>query len=416
MKPVRIIGAGFSGLTLAYELRKRGAEVEIFEKDRVGGMIQTQHLQSGMVESAANGFLACREIEDLCKELNLEILEPNKSSRKRFFIHNFQWRRWPLNFSDSCLLVLRALQFKMNQQKFKPLAQENMQFFVTRVLNENIYRQLVRPALQGIYGADIDNLSANLVTSSFTKQNQTTSPQRGQYRGLIGLREGTESLLLALKKKLLEMGVSIEKRQIDSLDELKTENHHLIAATSLADSLKLLGLTQKWPHLAASSLVTATIFLREDQMLPEGFGGLSQDQGIVLGVLFNSQIFADRAADGLRSETWILNGELCSKMTEDELLKVVLETRNQYGASAKIKLIKKTLSSTKLSRETIVEYYIKTWPQALPSYSIELETFLETEKNLLRHNAHGNYLGGIGLSKIYCRSINLARELTEEVL
>ena len=64
LKKIKIIGGGVSGLFAAYNLIKLGHEVEIFEKsNRVGGLIQTLHLDWGVVETAANGVLNSRKLQ-----------------------------------------------------------------------------------------------------------------------------------------------------------------------------------------------------------------------------------------------------------------------------------------------------------------------------------------------------------------
>ncbi|MCB0412332.1 MAG: NAD(P)/FAD-dependent oxidoreductase, partial [Bdellovibrionales bacterium] len=75
MSKIRIVGAGFSGLTLAYFLRKKGIEVEIFEKEnQPGGLLHTHRLPEGLVETAANGLLSCELLSTMCEDLGVRLL------------------------------------------------------------------------------------------------------------------------------------------------------------------------------------------------------------------------------------------------------------------------------------------------------------------------------------------------------
>ena len=69
MKKIVIIGAGFSGLSLAHELVKLGLKVDVFEKkENVGGLISSPPTEFGFYETGANGFL-----NTLTKLFNLTI-------------------------------------------------------------------------------------------------------------------------------------------------------------------------------------------------------------------------------------------------------------------------------------------------------------------------------------------------------
>ncbi len=55
---IAIIGGGISGLSLAFELRNRGAPVTVFEAaSRVGGTIQSTTNDGFITEAGPNGFL-----------------------------------------------------------------------------------------------------------------------------------------------------------------------------------------------------------------------------------------------------------------------------------------------------------------------------------------------------------------------
>src|SRR4051812_5904277 len=73
---VSIVGAGFSGLTLAYFLVKRGVHVEVFEKEnRVGGLLHTHRSEVGLIETAANGVWNTALCEQMFDDIGLTLAE-----------------------------------------------------------------------------------------------------------------------------------------------------------------------------------------------------------------------------------------------------------------------------------------------------------------------------------------------------
>ena len=92
---IHIIGAGFTGLTLAYELQKAGLKVQLYEKNQVGGLLQTTHSSTHLRESAANGLLWTPRLEQLASELGVDFIASQKASKKRFIFREGRPRRWP---------------------------------------------------------------------------------------------------------------------------------------------------------------------------------------------------------------------------------------------------------------------------------------------------------------------------------
>ena len=74
MQTVKVVGAGFSGLTTAYFLVKRGFKVRILEKScRAGGLIETTQTEHGLVEKAANGILNSAKLEAIAAEIGVPL-------------------------------------------------------------------------------------------------------------------------------------------------------------------------------------------------------------------------------------------------------------------------------------------------------------------------------------------------------
>ncbi|MGM0504634.1 MAG: FAD-dependent oxidoreductase, partial [Bacteroidota bacterium] len=70
-KDVTIIGAGLTGLTLAFDLKKAGKTVAVIEKDsKPGGVIQTVKDEGFILEAGPNtGVLSTPELVELFDDL-----------------------------------------------------------------------------------------------------------------------------------------------------------------------------------------------------------------------------------------------------------------------------------------------------------------------------------------------------------
>src|SRR5262245_19802691 len=74
MKSVAIIGAGISGLTAAFYLKRKGVPVTLYEASgRVGGVIQTVRKDGYLAECGPNSALETSpKIATLIRDLGLE--------------------------------------------------------------------------------------------------------------------------------------------------------------------------------------------------------------------------------------------------------------------------------------------------------------------------------------------------------
>ncbi|MGH9278176.1 MAG: protoporphyrinogen/coproporphyrinogen oxidase, partial [Acidimicrobiales bacterium] len=81
---VAVVGGGITGLATAWYLRRRGAEVTLYEAgDRLGGKIRTDTLDGVPVEAGPDTFLArVPWAVELCLQIGLgEELVPPATSR-----------------------------------------------------------------------------------------------------------------------------------------------------------------------------------------------------------------------------------------------------------------------------------------------------------------------------------------------
>src|ERR1044072_9517328 len=160
MRPINVVGAGFSGLVTAYFLTKAGHAVRIFEKsDRAGGLIGTIRTEHGLVETAANGLLNSARLETMCADINVSLMPTRRDGRRRF-IYRGKPRQLPLHAAE---IARAGFGLAKNVTALKPRSFESIATWGERVLGKGATDYLLTPALGGIYAGDPQQLSASLI-------------------------------------------------------------------------------------------------------------------------------------------------------------------------------------------------------------------------------------------------------------
>lgn len=395
MKKISIVGAGFSGLTMALRLAQYGFQVEVHDKNaRPGGLISTEKTEHGLAESAANSVIATQKMKDLFKELEIKAVKPLETSKRRF-IFRTRPHQWPLGVLESILFIARLVpRFLFAKASLKPQAQQTLQSWGVKFMGKKATRFLLGPAMQGIYANEISGLSASLILGPLFK------PGREKYNGLLTGDQGLQTLIDGLYRKLNSLGV---KFHFESSPDLASFSHPVVVATSASAAAELLKTrdpirSQILAKIPMSSLISSTLFFKAPQTRYQGFGCLIP-RGMnlkTLGVLMNPYIFPNR--DRVYNETWLLGGhgeEALLDLADGEVLQKIAEERFRILGA----------------KDGLHDYRIHRWSNALPYYGLELEKALEELQGLPDSKQiylHGNYLSGIGLSKILERTEKIA--------
>jgi oxygen-dependent protoporphyrinogen oxidase len=169
-KSVAIIGAGITGLTAAFALKRRGIPVTVYEAGpRVGGVIQSERRDGFLAESGPNTIIETGpEIPQLIRDLNLEQrrLYSSPAVRARFIVRDKRPVRVPsspIGMLTSGLLSVNAKLALLRERFVPPKHDENDESvaeLVTRRLGAELAERFADPLVAGIYAGDPRKLSA----------------------------------------------------------------------------------------------------------------------------------------------------------------------------------------------------------------------------------------------------------------
>jgi oxygen-dependent protoporphyrinogen oxidase len=168
MTEVGIIGAGITGLTAGYALRKAGVSATLYEAShRVGGVIRSHREGPWLAEGGPNTILETSpKIRELVEETGLEArrMYSRPEAGARYVVRGGKPVRLPGSgpaFFRSPLFSWRA-KLRLLREPFIGRAdgrEESVAQFVRRRLGQEFLDYAIDPLVTGIYAGDPDRLS-----------------------------------------------------------------------------------------------------------------------------------------------------------------------------------------------------------------------------------------------------------------
>ncbi|MDO8542789.1 MAG: protoporphyrinogen oxidase [Opitutaceae bacterium] len=429
IKSIAILGAGITGLTAAHRLAKSGHRVRVFEASgRIGGAIRTEITDGWLIESGPNSLLAGDPaLTALIAEVGLttERMSARPEAKNRYIVRGGKAMAAPT--SPPSLLSsglfsfggkMRLLSELFVRPRVRP-ADVSLEDFVRDHFGQELVDYGLNPFVSGVYAGDPKKLSAR---HSFPKlweiEQRHGSIIRGQIAaakarkasgqpkpegGIISFRRGLQALPEALAARLPAGALSLDAR-IEALvpgvpwnvvwtsgSGTTTETFDAVVAALPAPALAQLrfGTLAERPLASLDSIEhppVSSLFLgyRREQMAHplDGFGVLSPtvEKRSILGILFSSSLFADRAPDGHVALTVMAGGTRSpeiGRLPTDKLLGAVdRDLRELLGVNG----------APVFQRHAF-------WPRAIPQYNLGYELHLETMAAAER-TYRGLFIGG----------------------
>jgi oxygen-dependent protoporphyrinogen oxidase len=430
---VAVIGAGLTGLTAAYRLKERGSRVVVYEaSDRIGGVVKSERREGYLAELGPSSMATpSPSVAALLSELGLDSTRVSaaSSARNRYIVRRGRLVRLPTSPAE--LLTSRLFSNAAKLAIFgEPLieagdspVEESVAAFVRRRFNQEVLDYVVNPFIAGIFAGDPEQLSVRhaiptlhalesqgSVVKAFA-QLMKTRREGGQGAGgsgILSFRGGLQELPEALAR-----GLRSEVRLRAPVTQLRSgpkgwtvgaafQTPELYdAVVYAAPSYALDEIDLDLPGGERLSTLTSIVHppvavlalgFRKDQMSHplDGFGFLTPEieRRRVLGVIFSSSLFPDRAPEGHVMLTAFVGGTrdpdfvqadphtLTSRVLDD--LRPLLGTQGEPTFRL-----------------------VQVWPKAIPQYLLGYGRFKEIADDVERRNAGlvlaGTYRDGISV-------------------
>lgn len=436
-----VIGAGVSGLSAAYWIRKQGYSVQILEKEgRVGGSIQTTRDNGFTIEHGPNSGLETNPvIRKLVDELGIrdEMIYANEEANNRYIVRDGQLHPLPMSppkFLNTKLFSKRA-KFRVLKEFFiKPPAEdtgETVAEFVTRRLGPEFLDYAINPFIAGVFAGDPSELSVRAAFPKLIalednyggifkgvikgrkerKQRATEGEESKQSAQMFSFKEGLGSLIDALERQLAEEIVT-DAQVISVLPDGETwkvtyrcqdkeqtvdAGTVLFATPAYATSELVRDLDNELAATLnaipyAKAVMIFTGYRLQDVPRPlDGFGYLIPEVEHLntLGTIWSSTVFQNRAPEGHVAFTTFMGGRRQPGKLDLEDSNLLAEMKEDFHHLMGI-----TAEPEKV--------FIRKWPKAIPQYTLghlkREDRMAAFEQNFPGLFITGNHRGGISVA------------------
>lgn len=444
---IAIVGAGITGLLIAWKLQKNGLNVEIFErKAEPGGAIKTVRMDDWQAEYGPNTLLLKdRKVAELLAELGLsgEKQVANPEAEKRFIVKNGKLEPLPSSMVSAIQTPIFSLSGKLRviAEPFIPKSKDRDQTvaeFVKRRLGEDVLDYALNPFVAGIYANRPEDLSlrhafplmdnleqeyGSIIWGAVAGAKKRKQDSSRVARELISFEKGLQQLPNTIASEINKLHLNHEVQSVNKSENqwtIKTKmgeygpydqvvlntplyklNRELIPIRE--EQLKIL---QKVNYPPLSVMLLG--FKKEDiEHDLDGFGFLvpEKENRKILGALFSSTLFSNRAPEDSHLITVFIGGgrqpQLAGKNSE-ELFDIVMdELRELIGVTG----------------EPQFKDHIY-WPKSIPGYHVGYDDILQTLSDVEAENDGlifaGNFRNGISVPDCIKNGLKIADEITQK--
>jgi oxygen-dependent protoporphyrinogen oxidase len=451
-KSVAVVGAGISGLCVAYWLQQQGYEVTVLEQSgHIGGSIVTEKQDGYLLDLGPNSTLETSEmLKALVDDIGLgeQKVYGNEASNKRYILKNGNLLQVPMSpglFLKTRLFSTGAKLRLLKEPFIRKTSGEDLSLaeFVRYRLGDEFLDYAINPFVAGVYAGDPDNLStAAGFPKLYALEQKYGSLIKGAIQGarerkkrkevakdrakLFSFREGMQVFPKTLAEHIGHSNIRLNTKvkdfrsNEDGFDvrmvrdgDTKIQRYHKVVLAVPADALSEMVTSVSQAHIEPIAgiqyppvAVVFTGFKSTDVGRPlDGFGFLipAKEKRRILGSIWSSTIFPGRAPEDRVAFTTFVGGtrqpEL-ALLSDQEIRELVIdELRDIMGTRAYPEMIR-----------------IKKWPRAIPQYAVGYKKIQEIFDRI-EHEQPGCYIAGNIRSGISVGdSVLCAHETVQKVL
>ena len=347
MRDVVILGAGITGLTTAWHLKKREKDCVVLDQaDHTGGVIRTVSQDGFLYEEGPNSGVVgnievLRLFDDLKGECELEVAAGG-NVKKRYVLKNGKWEALPGGLKAAIQTPLFSLgdKFRILLEPFRPTGKdphETLSGLVRRRMGKSFLNYAIDPFIIGVYAGDpgrlvpkyalpklynLEQEYGSFVGGSIKKQFQPkTEDEKRVTRSVFSVKGGMSALIDTLGKKIGSEHIILNCNEITVKP---VDGHFEVSYLDKNNSAQIIQTQMVISTIGAHQLGKVLPFIQTDQqakitslhytkvlevivgfkewngMQLDAFGALIPfvEKRDLLGLLFMSSLFTGRAPEG----------------------------------------------------------------------------------------------------------------------